>query len=791
MPTTANKRKFTNEDFAFVPLKDVENLLVNSINLPYNIKFSLQPYLNTISSKVPLACPNTKMALMPVLEGNQSYIESKQDNIEDITDQVEFQTILGMAIPSLLYDNELSYISSPFKKNFVVKTPTFQELFGSEDWMLKIDQEMLSKSFSKNIQQAGIHILNKLYDLNISNKIDEHITIFNKKSKIEKHFKINLRFDFIEVTNIKPLPELSKPQINHILKNADDVDVWLKYLPVDTFEFSGFTIGNLFEITDIQVLSDLKNWLHYNNDVKPKVYFESIGNFIKSYIGKDDVTVGGLILDSDPLYQGGNLNILEKCNLDELVVGEHSNKNKGIFDHMLASKRVLYIDDLTELDEPSHSELMLLNKGVKSYLLSPLLDEKENIISILELSSTQPNTFNFKNVPKLQLIFEQLVLSFESYSNEINNRVTSIIQKNFTSIHPSVEWKFEEVAKEYYLKKQAGEEGLSMAPIVFKNVFPLYGQSDIVNSSKIRNQAIKSDLIQNLSELQKVITKWTEQKSLHLLESYKLRINNLISNLKSGFIATDESRIVKLIVDDIHPILKQLSNRHPDLSKKIYEKYKKKLDSRLGIVYNKRKDFEYSVTKLNSSIADFMEKDELEMQEVLPHYFEKYKTDGVEYNLYLGQSIMQEGEFTSNDLKNFRIWQLVNSCEVTRLVNNVSTTLPLQLKTAELIFVYNNPLSIRFRLDEKKFDVDGAYNVRYEILKKRIDKAIVKGTGERLTQAGKVAIVYLSDKDKLEYLEFIDYLKEKDYIQDEIESLELDKLQGAEGLRALRITVKH
>lgn len=791
MPTTINKKSFVTEDYTFVPLKDVKALLVNSVNIPYNIKFSLQPYLNSINSRIPMACPKTKMALMPVLKDNQSYIESNKNDIEDIADQVEFQTILSMAIPSLLYDNELSYISSPFKKNFIVKTPAFQDLFESEHWMLKISQEMLSKSFSKNIQQAGIHILNKLYDQNISNEIDEHLTIFNKKSNIERHFRINLRFDFIEVNNTKPLPTLTKAQIKYLLKNLDDLDLWLKHLPIDTFEFSGFTIGNLYDITDIQVLSDLKNWLSYNNDLNPQEYFSQVGGFIKSYIGKDDVTVGGFVLNPDPVYQEGNLNVLHKKCLTDLLVKEDSGKNKGIFDHLVNAKRVLYIDDLTELENPSETEIMLLNKGIRSYLLSPLLDDNDNILSILELSSKEANTFNFKNVPKLQPIFEQLILNFEKYSNELNNRVTTIIQKNFTSIHPSVEWKFEEVAKEYFVRKQAGEEGLAMSPIVFKNVYPLYGQSDIVDSSRIRNEAIKTDLIENLTGLKEVLDKWTSQKKLHLLESYKVKVGNLISNLESEFISTDESRIVKLITEEIHPILDQLKNRHPDLSTKIYEKYCETLDEKLGIIYHKRKDFENSVTKLNSTISDYMEKDEYEMQEVLTHFFEKYKTDGVEYNIYLGQSILRDEEFSHDDLKNFRIWQLVNSCEVTRLVNKVSTTLPIPLKTAELIFVYNNPLSIRFRMDEKKFDVDGAYNVRYEILKKRIDKATIKGSGERLTQSGKVAIVYLSEKDKLEYLEFIEYLKIEGYIEDKVEDLTLDKLQGAEGLRALRIKVKH
>jgi hypothetical protein len=49
-----------------------------------------------------------------------------------------------------------------------------------------------------------------------------------------------------------------------------------------------------------------------------------------------------------------------------------------------------------------------------------------------------------------------------------------------------------------------------------------------------------------------------------------------------------------------------------------------------------------------------------------------------------------------------------------------------QLRVASLILVHGNPLAIKFRMDEKQFDVDGAYNIRYEIIKKRIDKAFIK-----------------------------------------------------------------
>ena len=193
---------------------------------------------------------------------------------------------------------------------------------------------------------------------------------------------------------------------------------------------------------------------------------------------------------------------------------------------------------------------------------------------------------------------------------------------------------------------------------------------------------------------------------------------------------------------------------------------------------------------LNDSIGSLLQEQDEKMQAILPHYFEKYKTDGVEYNIYLGQSLLQEGTFTHNHLREFRLWQLKNMVEVTRLVDRLQEELLVPLTTAQLIFVYSDPLDVVFRMDEKHFDVDGAYNVRYEILKKRIDKAYILNTDERLTQAGKIAIVYLHREDRQEYMDYLNYLVRQGMILPEIEDLHLSKMQGVEGLKALRVTVK-
>ena len=78
-----------------------------------------------------------------------------------------------------------------------------------------------------------------------------------------------------------------------------------------------------------------------------------------------------------------------------------------------------------------------------------------------------------------------------------------------------------------------------------------------------------------------------------------------------------------------------------------------------------------------------------------------------------------------------------------------------------MILVFNQPLSIRFRMDEKQFDVDGTYNARYEVVKKRVDKAVIKGTDERITQKGKITIIYSQKEDETEYLRYVSFLQSK------------------------------
>jgi len=137
------------------------------------------------------------------------------------------------------------------------------------------------------------------------------------------------------------------------------------------------------------------------------------------------------------------------------------------------------------------------------------------------------------------------------------------------------------------------------------------------------------------------------------------------------------------------------------------------------------------------------------------------------------------------------MWQLKSMIEICHLTRDLTPKLSPPLRTAPLIFVHSGKINICFRNDERRFDVEGFYNIRYEVIKKRIDKVKIKKTEERLTQPDKIALVYFNDPDAKDFLDYITVLQKDQVLKDDLEHVELEELQGVTGLKALRVSVNY
>ena len=478
--------------------------------------------------------------------------------------------------------------------------------------------------------------------------------------------------------------------------------------------------------------------------------------------------------------------------MDSFILGDAaaSKCNKCLceksYDRLLRQKAYYVIPDVEKYQKLSKGQGFynnLYEQGIRSAIFAPIADQDE-VLGLLEVVSSEPNALNGVNATKLDDVMPFIVSAVVRSKIEEENLIDAIIQHECTTVHESVLWRFQEEAKKFIIDQLEGNDP-AFKEIAFQDVHPLYGQIDIRDSSRARNSAIQRDLMIQLSRIRSVLEIAFEKTELPIYEELIYRVNNHMEDIKEVLHTNSEQAIFNFVQDEILPVFEHLKGVDKQLGAEILS-YEAGIDMGTQSYYDHRRNYDETVMRINKSLASVLDRRQEDAQKMFPHYFERYKTDGVEHNMYIGDSIAAERDFDPLYLSNLRLWQLQVMCEMENAYYDFKAELPVQLDVASLILVYNTSLSIRFRMDEKRFDVDGTYNARYEVIKKRIDKSKIKGSDERLTRSGKLVIVYSQKKDELEYLRYIRFLKSKGYFTDDIEIVELEGLQGVSGLMAIR-----
>ena len=458
-------------------------------------------------------------------------------------------------------------------------------------------------------------------------------------------------------------------------------------------------------------------------------------------------------------------------------------------DIIFKAKEDFIVNDIDKVSEDAFGVNIYRNlrdQGIKSYIMTPLYDEGK-LLGVIEFASTLNGAFNKTHVYRIDEMKGLCINAIKRAMNERENQLASIIQNEFTSIHPSVEWRFRQEA-EKSIEAEVLNKDYDISKIYFQNLTALFGQMDISGSSFARNDAIAADLNEQMDMVKSILTSVKQNVSMPLLDSILYQISIINEKLASDLAAGMEQEVIEFLRLTINPLFQELAYRNEDYKASI-SSYFNKIGEGLEVIYNKRKDYDQSVKMINHHLASRMDKEQEAAQEIYPHFFERYKTDGVEHNMYIGQEITPDIPYSKLYLDNLRLWQLKTMCELEIEYNNRLEKMPVPLKVASLIMVYSNPLAIRYRMGEKQFDIDGAYNARYEIIKKRIDKAYIKGTTERVTQPGKIVIIYTQPHDLDEYLNFVNYLSYQGYLKGEPELFDIEDLQGVIGLKGLRVDV--
>ncbi|MBT8324334.1 MAG: GAF domain-containing protein, partial [Winogradskyella sp.] len=768
-------------------IKDLNDGLESPFVLKVSFNKLIQHYEEIADDEDAIVMQKAKQILeiakeKPYLRTGFSDLKRIEENKKDI------RFILSDAFSPILTKNEIKTASIPFHNLIFNSSERFKTILRAAGD--NFDLEIKNMQGHDTYIMGCAFILNACYGYNINFKRPFHYEIPDANG-IMRYYKILYNADFTEIIPNDDAPKITRADYEELLDNFENFELWKEKFPPNSYTFKGFVVSNIFDVTDDQSISNLKSNLIAEGKRKDAGFMKDLQDTFQSLLNLNGVKVGFSTYHKDEdtfhrVYGEGITSYL-------LNGSDKKNCHKALcsvsYNTLLEKKQFYTVADVDKYYELSEGKApqykALKEQGFKSAILAPIANETE-LLGILELVSEEPYILNSINANKLVDVMPFILMAVERSKREEEHFIEALIQQECTSIHPSVYWKFEQEAR-IFLKEQLKGNQASFNKIAFKNVYPLFGQIDIKGSSMARNTATRKDLVLQLTEVKSIFKLARKFEDLPYYDQLTFQIDNYLKELKTNFQVDSEQQITNFLGSEIKTILKHLRNKE-QLKVKI-DNYFGSLHKKVNSLYHHRKDYDETISKINKKMALILDKKQEEAQRMYPHFFERFKTDGVEHNMYIGESITREESFNPVYLYNLRLWQLQIMCEMENVYYQKQKEFPIKLDVASMILVFSQPLSISFRMDEKQFDVDGTYNARYEIVKKRVDKAFIKGTKERVTQKGKLTIIYSHKQDEIEYLNYIKFLQSKRYIGDNVEIVELQDLQAVTGLKAIRVDI--
>jgi len=759
-----------------------------------DIQFSLRPFIDFLKEKQQQEKTAKVNFYNYMLEQFSVYPELQFPVPEGETAKYNhLYELIYTALSPIINDEgeQLWALGRPVSPCFYYGTDAFYSVLLGKDGDLKQNISLPSKEVMEQSKLRNFYnlILKRFYNFSLGGQQDTIKSIVDQDTHLIRYYRMNIDNRFLEIKTKGDLPELSVERVKEYMDDeGSSLELLGKLMPPEMFSFEGLSIVSLTDVTAEYALEAIKNTIIEHNQCLEGWNNSVIVTALKSLVGSPAIEFSLLPymkLNKKTLlysHEGFESIIIKQARLNGLPENEYA----VLADGFIAHPRRLIFTDVSHINSEEFPLLKLIgDTGIHSYGLFPLYYNAK-LVGCLEVYTHDPLAFNGSILSNIEAAFPLLAQLYQNIIVDFNNEINAIITDKFTALQPSVQWRFIQVAYDY-MKSGAAEKNLPVQPVYFEDVHPFYGAVDIRNSSIERNLMIRKDLYAHFEVLEVTLENLKSKIPQDFTEDFPKQKSAW--NHKS-FDEMSDREIMK--TDDylqrqLPSYFNMLVQEHPEARDLIDEYFA--LTRPGGKIYENRDNYELSMQMINHALNRRLDEFNAELQELYPCYFEKFRTDGVEFDIYLGQSITPDIRFDHHYLTDFRFRQLKAIAEIAQVTGNLTPHLPISLETTQLIFVYDKLIDIGFRLDEQRFDVEGSYNIRYQMVKKRIDKAHVRDSTERLTQPGKIAIVYFNPAEAQEYLGYIHRLQDQKLLTSLIEYIDVEELQGVEGLKALRVEV--
>lgn len=199
----------------------------------------------------------------------------------------QIRILLDDLFPTILTNNEIKAAAVPFHNIIFNSSKRFKQILKDAGKEYKLSMRNLDDDIAYLF--ACIQILKKQgFNVDISRPFYYDIP---DENGVTRHYRLALNADFVEIIRKDSAPEITQDDVDHLVENIDDLELWKEKFPPDSYIFKGFTIVNLTDVTIDDAISELKTTLLFE-EVNEKEEVARLQEIFRSIYKISDLRVG-------------------------------------------------------------------------------------------------------------------------------------------------------------------------------------------------------------------------------------------------------------------------------------------------------------------------------------------------------------------------------------------------------------------------------------------------------------------------------------------------------------------
>ncbi|MDQ2793112.1 MAG: hypothetical protein M3Y12_03770, partial [Bacteroidota bacterium] len=366
--------------------------------------------------------------------------------LEEHCDLVE--TLMLAVFPPASLATDISGAVGPFQRRSFFSTQPFRDIMLNKDGLVKqplnIDVAAMERQLGLMAYQL---VLYRVYGVELPALGAIIFTVPDYKIGLYRHYSVGFDSTFVRVRVVGEAPPLSDEQRETLLHNRHRPEVWQQLLPSEHFELEGFNVLRLTDVTEQEILSELKYDLLERDVLQTPARFEQIQEKLRVLFAQPALQLGIAAYDEK---KKAFMDFGRKINhsfLTKQVQNKASDSSfRQIYQRLLSNREPLVLKDVATSDLPDDLREQIMSLGIRSAILA-LLPYGNDTVGLLELGTPDAGGLDEFDMDTVAQFLPLFAVAVKRNAEDLQTRVQAIVKEKFTAIHPTMEWRFTDAAQ--------------------------------------------------------------------------------------------------------------------------------------------------------------------------------------------------------------------------------------------------------------------------------------------------------------------------------------------------------